>query len=342
MRKAAFLVSLVVFWVWIGGWGTARAQQVIELKWASPYPIGHPSYVMALEFIDFIHKRTANKVKVVHFPAEQLGKAKDLLIVCSQGVADLAQIHITYFAGQLPVNNVAQLPFYTKASEGSKIYRRLMDSVPEIQQEFKKYGVRGLEGHTTAQYDVATIKKPVKTPDELKGLKLKTAGGMYDKIAKRYGINPVSIAASETYEAMQRGIVEGCIFNFPSIRSYRLNEQIKYITNGMRCGGYPGAVIINEKRWEKLPADIQKGILAAAQDATNRWGVYWDQMHDEAVQQYEKQGIQIYYIKPEERAKWDAPLKGVEEEYIKDVEKKNLPGRKVFNDFLKIAKEVAK
>jgi TRAP-type C4-dicarboxylate transport system substrate-binding protein len=165
---------------------------------------------------------------------------------------------------------------------------------------------------------------------------------MYDKIAKRYGINPVSIAASETYEAMQRGIVEGCIFNFPSIRSYRLNEQLKYITNGMRCGGYPGAVIINEKRWEKLPADIQKGILAAAQDATNRWGVYWDQMHDEAVQQYEKQGIQIYYIKPEERAKWDAPLKGVEEEYIKDVEKKNLPGRKVFNDFLKIAKEVAK
>ena len=342
MRKAAFLVSLAVFWILMGGWGTAWGQQVIELKWASPYPIGHPSYVMALEFIDAIHKRTNNKVKVAHFPAEQLGKAKDLLIICSQGVADLAQIHITYFAGQLPLNNVAQLPFYTKASEGSKIYRRLMDSSPEIQQEFKKYGVKGLEGHTTAQYDVATIKKPVKTPEDLKGLKLKTAGGMYDKIAKRYGINPVSIAATETYEAMQRGIVEGCIFNFPSIRSYRLNEQIKYITNGMRCGGYPGAVIVNEKKWEKLPAEIQKGIIQASEDAHRRWGLYWDQMHDEAVQQFEKQGIQIYLIKPEERAKWDAPLKGVEDEYIGEVEKKNLPGRKVFNDFLKIAKEVTK
>jgi TRAP-type C4-dicarboxylate transport system substrate-binding protein len=342
MKRLTFLIFLGVCWVLIGGWGTARAQQVIELKWASPYPIGHPSYVMALEFIDAIHKRTNNKVKVAHFPAEQLGKAKDLLIICSQGVADLAQIHITYFAGQLPVNNVAQLPFYTKASEGSKIYRRLIDSSPEIQQEFKKYGVKGLEGHTTAQYDVATIKKPVKSPEELKGLKLKTAGGMYDKIAKRYGINPVSIAASETYEAMQRGIVEGCIFNFPSIRSYRLNEQIKYITNGMRCGGYPGAVIVNEKKWEKLPAEIQKGIIQASEDAHRRWGVYWDEMHDEAVKQFEKQGIQIYAIKPEERAKWDAPLKGVEEEYISDVEKKNLPGRKVFNDFLKIAKEVTK
>jgi TRAP-type transport system periplasmic protein len=342
MKRMTTLIMALTWGIFMNGLGTAYGQQPIELKWASPYPIGHPSYVMALEFIDYIHKRTANKVKVVHFPAEQLGKAKDLLIVCSQGVADLAQVHITYFAGQLPLNNVAQLPFYTKASEGSKIYRRLIDSCPEIQQEFKKYGVRGLEGHTTAQYDVATIKKPVKTPDDLKGLKLKTAGGMYDKIARRYGINPVSIAASETYEAMQRGIVEGCIFNFPSIRSYRLNEQIKYITNGMRCGGYPGAVIVNEKKWEKLPVEIQKGILAASQDATNRWGPYWDQMHDEAVKQFENRGIQIYFIKPEERAKWDAPLKGVEEEYIKEVEKKNLPGRKVFQDFLKIAREVTK
>lgn len=165
---------------------------------------------------------------------------------------------------------------------------------------------------------------------------------MYDKIARRYGITPVSIAATETYEAMQRGVVEGCIFNFPSIRSYRLNEQIKYITNGMRCGGYPGAVIFNEKKWEKLPEGIQKGILLASMDMSKRWGVYWDLQHEETVKQFEKQGIQIYTIKPEERAKWDAPLKGVEEEYISDVDKKNLPGRKVFNDFLKICKEVTK
>ncbi len=342
MKKFAIYFGVLILTFWISGFSGAQGQQPIELKWASPYPVGHPSYVMALEFIDFIHKRTNNKVKVAHFPAEQLGKAKDLLIICSQGVADMAQIHITYFAGQLPLNNVAQLPFYTKASEGSKIYRRLLDTSQEIKQEFHKYGVKGLEGHTTAQYDVATIKKPVRDPEDCKGLKLKTAGGMYDKIARRYGIVPVSIAATETYEAMQRGVVEGCIFNFPSIRSYRLNEQIKYITNGMRCGGYPGAVIINEKKWDKLPAEIQKGILQASEDATKRWGVYWDQQHDETIKQFEKQGIEIYTLKPEERTKWDVPLKGVEEEYISEVEKKNLPGRKVFNDFMKICKEVMK
>ncbi len=342
MKKLMVVFALFAVFAFTAGTPGAGAQQPIELKWASPYPVGHPSYVMANEFINFIHQRTNNKVKVSHFPAEQLGKAKDLLILCSQGVADMAQIHITYFAGQLPLNNVSQLPFYTKASEGCEIYRRLIDTSPEIQQEFKKYGVKALEGHTTAQYDVATMKKPVRSPDDLKGLKLKTAGGMYDKIARRYGITPVSIAATETYEAMQRGVVEGCIFNFPSIRSYRLNEQIKYITNGMRCGGYPGAVIINEKKWEKLPAEIQKQIILASQDAHKRWGPYWNEQHDETVKQFAKQGIEIYAIRPEERAKWDAPLKGVEDEYIAEVEKKNLPGRKVFNDFMKIVKEVMK
>src|SRR5512135_96191 len=279
MKKLMVVFALFAVFAFTTGIPGVHGQQPIELKWASPYPVGHPSYVMANEFINFIHQRTNNKVKVSHFPAEQLGKAKDLLILCSQGVADMAQIHITYFAGQLPLNNVSQLPFYTKASEGCEIYRRLIDTSPEIQQEFKKYGVKALEGHTTAQYDVATMKKPVRSPEDLKGLKLKTAGGMYDKIARRYGITPVSIAATETYEAMQRGVVEGCIFNFPSIRSYRLNEQIKYITDGMRCGGYPGAVIINEKKWEKLPQDIQKQIILASEDAHKRWGIYWDQQH---------------------------------------------------------------
>jgi TRAP-type C4-dicarboxylate transport system substrate-binding protein len=221
------------------------------------------------------------------------------------------------------------LPFYSKCSEGCEIYNRLIHTSPEIQQEFKKYGVRGLAGLTTGQYDVFTVKKPVKSPDHLKGLKLKTGGGIYDQIARRYGIISVSMPAAETYEAMQRGVVEGMLMNFPSARSYRYNEIIKYITNGARLGGYPGAEIINEKTWEKLPQVIQKGILQAADEVAKRWGGYWDQMH-----------IEIYPIKPEERAKWDAPLKGLEEEWIKEAEKKNLPGRKVFNDFLKISKEV--
>jgi hypothetical protein len=59
-------------------------------------------------------------------------------------------------------------------------------------------------------------------------------------------------------------------------------------------------------------------------------------------QQFEKEGIAIYPISPENRAVWEVPIKGIEEFWIQDVEKKKLPGKKVFADFLRISKEVAK
>jgi TRAP-type C4-dicarboxylate transport system substrate-binding protein len=340
MKKFTICFSVLILAVWGSGFRGAQGQQPIELKWASPYPVGHPDYVMALDFIDLIHKHTNNKVKVNFFPAEQLGKAKDMLIICGQGVADMANVHIAYFAGQLPLNNVSCLPFYTTALEGGTIYQRLINTSQEIQEEFKKYSVKVLKGHTTPQYEVATIKRPVRSPEDCKGLKLKTGGGMFDKIGRRYGVVAVSIAATETYEAMQRGVVDGCIFNFPSIRSYRLNDLVKYITKGMRCGGYPGVVVYNQKKWDNLPQDIQKGILQASQESAKRTAAYWHEQNNEITKEFAKQGIQIYEIKPEERAKWDAPLEGVEEEYITDAEKKKVPARKVFNEFLKIAKEV--
>ncbi len=70
------------------------------------------------------------------------------------------------------------LPFWTTAVEGTKIYNRLMEASLELRQEFEKYGVRRLRVNTTSQYDVGTSKKPVRSPEDLKGLQGKTSGGL--------------------------------------------------------------------------------------------------------------------------------------------------------------------
>ena len=320
----------------------AHGQEVIKLKWASPYPITHLSHKLAVRYIDLIHKYTNNKVKITIFPQEQLGKAKDMLYVCSQGTSDFSQIHVTYFAGQLPLNNVAMLPFFTTATEGTEIYVKLAKTSAEIRQEFQKYGTRVLNVNATPQYDIGTVKKQVKKPEDAAGLKLKTAGGMYNIIAQQYKIHPVNIAAVETYESMQRGTVEGCVFSYPSIKAYRLNELLKFYTFGVRMGGYPGAVIVNEKKWNQLSPQIQEGINKATDEIDKAWGVAWDQEQQELRIQFEKEGMVITPIPAAERALWDAPLKGIEDLWIQDVEKKGLPGKKVFSDFLKICKEVVK
>ena len=342
MKKFNCLVLILAVFCGIQGIYPVQAQETIKLKWASPYPIGHLSHHHAVQFIDLIHKYTNQRVKIDYFPQEQLGKAKEMLYLCSQGTADLAQVHITYFAGQLPLNNVAMLPFFTTATEGTEIYARLVEASAEIRQEFQKFGVRVINVNTTPQYDIGTVKKPVQKPEDARGLKLKTAGGMYNIIAQQYKILPINIAAVETYESIKRGTVEGVIFSYPSIKAYRLNEVLKYYTLGLKMGGYPASVVVNEKRWQQLSKDIREAISKAAVEMNKIMGKGWDDHQEELSRQFAKEGMVIYRIPPEGRAAWETPLKGIEEFWIKDVEKKGLPGKKVFNDFLKIAQAVAK
>lgn len=316
--------------------------QEFKLKLADPYPIGHVMHQVGKDLIASIHKYTQNRVKVEHYPSEQLGKAKDMLYLCSQGMADISYVHITYFAGQLPLNSLVVLPFYTTAVEGTEIYTRLAAENAPIREEFQKYGTRVLSVFTTNQYDIGTVKKAVKKPEDATGLKLKTAGGMYDHIAKRYGIIPVNVAAAETYESIQRGVVDGCIFSYPSMKGYRLNELLKFITSGLRLGGYPQAYVINEKIWQKLPPDIQLGISKATQkNEIYSPGDSWNREQFQQIEKFEKQGIAIQRIPSDQRKVWEGSIKGIEEIWLQDVEKKKLPGKNVLADFLRISKEVA-
>ncbi len=343
MKKFCFLLLVFFFLAFLGGPKPAQSQEVVKLKMADSFPIGHIAYQYALYFIKKVEEISNNKIKIEYYPSEQMGKLKDLLNLCGQGIVDIAYVPPSFYAGQIPLNTVLILPFWTTAVEGTKIYQRLMETTPELSQELlMKYKVRPLIINSTSQYDIGTVKKPVRSPDDLKGLKLKTSGGLFDRIAKQYGIITVTLASPEVYEATQRGIVDGNIFSYPSVKGYRVNELEKYHTLGARMGGYPSSYQVNDKKWQGLSKDVQKVLLLAAEDMSKAFAEAWDKEQIRLAEQFEKEGMTIYRIKAEERAKWEAPLKGIEAVWIEDMEKKNLPGKKVFESFQKICQEVVK
>jgi TRAP-type C4-dicarboxylate transport system substrate-binding protein len=257
-------------------------------------------------------------------------------------VADISFVPPSFYAGTLPWNTVTQLPYWTTALEGARVYRRVMAACPELSQELMRYGVRPLVVTSISQYDVGTVKKPVRSPEDLKNLKLKTSGGLFDKIAKQYGIIPVVVPSPEIYEATQRGIIDGNILSFPSVKGYRVNELEKYHTFGLRMGGYPALWTINEKKWQKIPEDLRKALLKVSEEFSDYSANSWDEEQVNLVQQFEKEGMVIYRPAREDRAKWEAPLKGIEEIWIQDMEKKGLSARKVFAEFSRSCGEVVR
>lgn len=341
MRNMRVFLSVLVFLAFCMT-DIAEAAEAIKLKFADSYPVGHLGYRSNQHFNKRLEEITKGKVKVDYYPSEQLGKLKDLLKLCSSGIADICYVPPSFYAGQLPLSTVMILPFWTEATDGSKIYQRLVFESPEIMNEFKKYGVRPILGNATCQYDIGTVNKQVKMPADVKGLRLRTSGGLFDKIASKYGITPVSIASPEVYEATQRGIVDGVVFSYASVKGYRVNDLEKYHTLGLRMGGYPAAYVINEKKWQKLPKDVQDAILQAGNDASRFYGENWDKEQNELSVSFAKAGMVITKISKKDLAVWMQPLKGIEEEWIKDMEKKGLPGRAVFDRFKKLCDEIAK
>lgn len=352
MRKSViFVVVLMLLAFIVSGCGgqsdkkegtSGKQDQVIKLKMADSFPANHLiSKEVAKYFIARVEELSKGKVKIEYFPAEQMGKLKDLMDMCSQGAVDMAYIPTSFLTGKLPLNSVIILPFYTTSQEGSTIMWKMVNG-GILADEYKKYNLRPLFTCTTAQYDVGTAKKPIRSIDDLKGMKLKASGGIYEQIGRLAGANPVSISPNETYEAIQRGTVEGAFLSLYSVDGYKLNEIEKYHTYGAAFGGYPNVYAINEKVWQGLPKDVQDIIQKAGEDTVKHGSEVIDKSQEEFAQKFEKEGMQIYRLTPEDKKVWGEKIKGIKDIWINEMEGKGLPGKKVYDEFEKLCKEVVK
>jgi len=316
------------------------SDNVITLKVADTFPIKHPMNKVVNIFMDEAKTLSNGRLDFQYFPAQQLGKLQDMLKVSQKGLADISYVGVPFFTGQLPLNSVALLPFWYTSTEGTAIYSRMVEGSTELQQEWANNHVRPILIATTSQYDIQTSDVPLNHVNDVKGLRLKSSGGVFENIAKRYGVLPISMPSNEAYEAVQRGIIDGTINSFPTVQGYRLQEVSKHYTVGLRLGGFVAAYVINEKTYNKLPADLQQVLVQAGQKAAEISSKTWDDLSAKIVENLEKSGANMYKITKENKEEWYAPLKGIEEDWIAENEKKGLPARKVFEQFKQIAEEV--
>ncbi|MDD2737226.1 MAG: TRAP transporter substrate-binding protein DctP [Desulfuromonadaceae bacterium] len=341
MKKRIGLVSMFIVLA-VATRGIGAQQEVITLKLADSVPVTHlNATVVAKTFIDRVTQLTNGRVKIQYFPAEQLGKQKDLLNLNSQGVADIALLPPSYLAGQLPLNTVMILPSFSTASEGTAIYSRLLAS-GVLANEFKRYGLKPLFVHTTPPYDVVTKSKQIKSPADLKGMKFHTSGGLYNEIAKQYGIVSVTMPGPEMYEATQRGVVEGLLLSYPAVKSYKLFEIVKYLTYGANFGCYPVVYTINEQKWQTLPEDIKKAINQASVETSKIAGEAWDKEEERLLREFKQKGIVVYELSSQEKANWRKSSSELGLLWVADMEKKGLPGKKVYEQFQKALNESKK
>ena len=304
MRR--MLVTLVVLLLVASGLnGAAVAQQKIVIKVAHHAPVTYPYQDGALKFKEVAERLSGGTLDVQVFGGAQLGGERDLL----EGIR-LGTLHMAVGAGALanfaPAYNVVQLPFLIKNQEhmvriAEGPAGKLLSQRIEEQGGYKVLGY-----FSTGDSGIQTVKGPVRTPADLKGVKVRVMENpALIESMRALGANPTPMPFPEVYTSMKQGVIEGATIDYTALWTTKVYEAVKYVTEpGFHILAEPRPLLISAKFFASQPAEVQRWIAQAGAEAAVYERSLFKERQSKAIEDLRAKGIQ--FAKMDEKAFLDA------------------------------------
>jgi TRAP-type C4-dicarboxylate transport system substrate-binding protein len=237
---------------------------------------------------------------------------------------------------------VFELPLlFPNSKVGSRVVWEMFEKEPSLRAEFPEVKVLWL--HTVTPMQLHTIKKPIRCLEDLKGMKIRSVGGVAPSVLKALGAVPVVMPTPDVYVALERGTVDGTIGAWEQLEPFRFQEVTKYHTTvNLWVGQF--YVVMNSKRWESLPPDIQKTIdeISGAR-GTDLAGSAWDKVDMRGLEMVRGlSGHEVIILSHDELARWRKAIMPIWDEWVADKEAKGLPGRKILDEVLRLTEKYTK
>ena len=187
------------------------------------------------------------------FPSGQLLGAEELVPGLLHGVADVVVQTSSYVSSSFPILGALELPFtahdfarYLRACDPASGASRL------INEELGKQNVRVLGGMATGFEYLWTIDKPIRTPEDVRGLRMRVAGEIEGETVKALGGAPVFLGSAEVYQALERGTIDGMMSYLGTVVSRDLQEILRYGT-AAHFGAYTVDAYCRSDWYDSLP-----------------------------------------------------------------------------------------
>lgn len=312
---------------------TAAAADVTTLRMSTWLPSSHHLIAGTLpKWIDAIKEASGGTLVIKIDPAPIAGPPAQYDLV-RDGAADMAYHVVAYTPGPFEILRAAELPFISPNGEiGSQAAWDWYDRNIGFDKEFKDVKVVSIMVHGPG---AVHSKKEVKTLADLKGLKLRVGGGGV-RMAEALGAAPVSVPAPKAYETIQKGVAEGALFPYESLKGFKLAEVVGYsltIPGGLYTT--PFAVIMNSKKWDSL-SDEHKKVLTEVGGVKGAkiLGAGWDDA-DAAGEAYAlEKGGKVNTISDAELAIWKEKIAFMNDDWIAKADKAGLDGKALLKDLI--------
>ncbi|MFQ6113539.1 MAG: TRAP transporter substrate-binding protein [bacterium] len=285
--------------------------KVTVIKLAHGLNTSHPVH-KAMEFMaKRVAEKSEGKVRIDIYPSEQLGSERECIELLQIGSLGMTKVSSSVLEGFVPEHKVFSLPYLFrdenhrfKVLEG-EIGRRLLLAG-------QKYWIRGLCYYDAGSRSFYTKEKPVNSPEDLNGMKIRTQESPTSiRMVKALGGSPTPIAWGELYSALQQGIVDGAENNPPSFHLSRHYEVCKYYSLDEHTS-VPDVLLISTIIWEDLPSDIQRILQEAADESAEYQKKLWRKATETALEEVQKAGVEVSYP---EKQPFAQKVKNLYEEY---------------------------
>jgi TRAP-type transport system periplasmic protein len=295
---------------------SAKAEP-IKLTYSIFFPPTHGQTKAAMDWAKEIETRSNNRVQITVFPGGTLTNAKQCYSGVVEGISDLGFSLFAYSKGRFPVMAAVDLPMgYPDGKTASRVaYEFAKTFNPKELQDVK---VMYLHAHGPG---LLHTKKPVAKLEDLKGMKIRSTG-LSAKVVEALGGVPVAMPQGGTYEALQKGVVEGTFGPIEVLKGWKQAEVIKYTTTFF--------VVMNLDKWNALPDDLKKIFEEVSEKYVAVHGNVWDTTDKEGREYTLSLGNKIIPLSDDESARWRKTAEPVINQFIADT-----PNGKTYVDKIK-------
>lgn len=312
------IVLLAMFLLFIPGLGVQwieAAEPEITLRFAGNLPINHFITGSQQFYAKRVMEKAKGKVKIEVYPAGQLFTDKDMLRALPSGAVDMGQVFCPQWTGIVPLWIFWDLPLYFE--DRSHWYRVADTEVGELMKQEpldKNVGFKVLYWMHYGGTGFAS-KMPIKTLEDFKGKRIRGVGEIVLEGIKAMGGAPVFMGGGEVYMALQRGTIDGANSGISSFWKRKYYEVTKYVASYDWNFGMAVA-LINKKKWDSLPGDVQKVMLEVAEEA-KVWTRNASEKEDKAgLAGLKEKGMDIFDLRGQERARWREACKPLQDYYV--------------------------
>ncbi|WP_245750594.1 TRAP transporter substrate-binding protein [Algibacter pectinivorans] len=259
---------------------------------AHTLPQSHPVHKGILEFKRALAEKSGGKMDIKIFPDGQLGSERETLELLQIGSVAVTKVSAATLSNFVPEYHILGIPYLFRDKQHQ--FDVLEGEVGKsILEKGSKFWLRGLCYYDAGSRSFYTSNKPIRTPDDLKGLKIRVMNNqMAINMVNSLGGSPTPMAYGELYTAIQQGVVDGAENNPPSFVSSNHYEVSKYYTLDQHSS-VPDVLLIGTKYWESLTEEEKVWVQEAANISSQAQKKFWSESVEESMAVAKAAGVEI-------------------------------------------------